>query len=203
MAGMAYQRAPHSAQGKATAPKGQPAKPEQKRGLKERLHSLPQAAGIALLILLLALSVPAGNFRALQNAAPKDFTRSREVVSILEDRADAARNILAVARRCGLSAADIAAAEAAVAALEEADSAREVSRADQALMQAASLLTTAQLSGEDARSMLAAADDFAEQGSFLRQQARDYNKKAEKALRLYDRLPAKALLREPEIYEGI
>ena len=48
-----------------------------------------------------------------------------------------------------------------------------------------------------------AADSFAEQGSFLRQEARTYNKKAEKADRLYDRLPTKFLLTEPDMYEGI
>ena len=48
-----------------------------------------------------------------------------------------------------------------------------------------------------------AADDFAEQGSFLRQEARSFNEKAEKAEKLYDRLPAKFLLAEPDMYEGI
>lgn len=207
MAGMAYQRAPQSAKERASAPGGRAAKTQKPRkengGLMDRLHRLPQAAGIAILALLLAVSVPLGNWRALENAAPKDFLRNREVVSILEDRADAAENILSVARRTGLSEADIRAAELAVQALSQAKTVREVSRADQALMQAVSLLTTAQLAGEDARSMLAAADDFAEQGSFLRQQARDYNRQAEKALRLYDGLPAKAMLAEPELYEGV
>ena len=51
--------------------------------------------------------------------------------------------------------------------------------------------------------MTAAADDFAELGSFLRQQARAYNEKAEKAMALYEKLPVKALLREPDLYEGV
>ena len=111
MAGMAYQHAPR--QGKAAAPKGQAKKPEQEGSLKERLHRLPQAAGIALLVLLLALSVPVGNYRALKNASPRDFAANREVVSIIEDRIDAAENILSVAGRCALSAADIDAARQA------------------------------------------------------------------------------------------
>ena len=201
MAGMAYQCAPQ--QGKAAAPKEQAKKPEQEGSLKERLHRLPQAAGIALLVLLLALSVPVGNYRTLKNASPRDFAANREVVSIIEDRIDAAENILSVAGRCALSAADIDAARQAAQQLGEAKTARDISRADQQLMKAVSSLTTAELAGEDARSMTAAADDFAELGSFLRQQARAYNEKAEKAMALYEKLPAKALLREPDLYEGV
>ena len=51
--------------------------------------------------------------------------------------------------------------------------------------------------------MLRAADDFAEQGSFLRQEARAYNKQAEKAEALYEKLPTKFVLPEPDVYEGV
>ena len=51
--------------------------------------------------------------------------------------------------------------------------------------------------------VLRAADTFAEQGSFLRQEARAYNEKAEKAERLYEKLPTKFVLPEPDVYEGI
>ena len=68
---------------------------------------------------------------------------------------------------------------------------------------AVSRLTTAQLAGEDARSMMRAADDFAETGSFLRQEARSFNEQAEKAEALYEKLPTKFLLAEPDVYEGL
>ena len=42
----------------------------------------------------------------------------------------------------------------------------------------------------DERSMLRAADDFAEQGSFLRQEARSFNQKAEKAEKTAEKKPA-------------
>ena len=48
-----------------------------------------------------------------------------------------------------------------------------------------------------------AADTFAEQGSFLRQEARAYNQKAEKAEKLYEKLPTRFLLSQPDMYEGI
>ena len=157
---------------------------EKKQSLKERLHHLPVAAGAAIMAVLLVVSLFAGNFRALQKVTPKDFIRQGDVKSIIEDRIDAANNVISVASRVGLG--DTQAVSNAINALEKAKSAREISRADQQLTAAVSRLTTAQLSGEDARSMMRAADDFAEMGSFLRQEARNYNQKAEKVEKLYE-----------------
>ena len=170
-------------------------------GLKERLHSLPQAAGIAIMAALLVVSRFAGNFRALQMASPKAFLRQGDVKSIVEDRIDAAMNVASVADRLGLG--DVQTIYNAAEALEEAKTARAISRVDQVLTAAVSRFTTAELSGEDARSILRAADDFAEMGSFLRQEARAYNEKAEKAEKLYERLPTRFVLPEPDMYEGI
>lgn len=171
------------------------------QSLKERLYNLPVAAGVAIMAALLVVSLFVGNFRALQNAAPKDFIRQGDVKSILEDRIDAAQNVVSVAARAGLDGAQ--AVDNAINALEKAKSAREISRADQELTAAVSRMTTAQLSGEEARNMLRAADDFAEMGSFLRQEARSFNEKAEKAEKLYDMLPTKFILPEPDMYEGM
>lgn len=171
------------------------------QSLKERLYHLPVAAGVAIMAVLLVVSLFAGNFRALQKAAPKDFIRQGDVKSIIEERIDAANNVVTVAERAGLDGTqDVA---NAINALESAKSAREISRADQQLTAAVSRLTTAQLSSEDARSMQQAADDFAEQGSFLRQEARSFNEKAQKAEKLYDKLPTKFILAEPDMYEGV
>ena len=174
----------------------------QKRGdIKEALYNLPVAAGVAIMALLLVVSLFVGNFRALQKVTPKDFIRQGDVKSIIEDRIDAANNVMTVASRVGLDGTQ--AVDNAINALEKAKSAREISRADQQLTAAVSRLTTAQLSGEEARNMLRAADDFAEMGSFLRQEARSFNEKAEKAEKLYDKLPTKFLLAEPDMYEGV
>ena len=172
-------------------------------GLKEKLHNLPLAAGVGLMAVLLVISLFVGNFRALQKASPKDFMRWGDVDAIVEERIDAAQNILTVAARAELNANAIHAAEGAVKALEEANSAREISRADQDLAAAISMLTTAELSGEEARNMMSAADAFAEYGSFLRQEARAYNEKAQKAEALYEKLPTKFILPEPDVYEGV
>ena len=203
MAAMAAQQAQHKAEKEipAGAPKNRQAPQKESGNLKEKLYALPQAAGIAIMMAMLVLSLFIGNFRALQNATPKAFVRQGDVKSIVEDRIDAAMNVASVADRLGLD--EVQTVYNAAEALEEAKSAREISRADQQLASAVSRLTTAPLSGEDARSMMRAADDFAEMGSFLRQEARAYNEKAEKAEKLYEKLPTRFVLPEPDMYEGI
>ncbi len=202
MAAMAAQQAPIEKETpRQNAPKKQNVPEKEKAGLKETLYSLPQAAGVAIMALLLIVSLFVGNFRALQNATPKAFLRQGDVKSIVEDRIDAAMNVATVAQRLGLG--DVQTVYNAAEALEEAKTARDISRADQDLTAAVSRFTTAELSGEDARSMQRAADDFAEMGSFLRQEARAYNEKAEKTEKLYDSLPTKFVLPEPDMYEGI
>lgn len=173
---------------------------------KEKLYRLPRAAGIAILAALLVVSLFVGNLRALQNATPTAFLRQGDVKSIVEDRIDAAQNAQTVAQRAGLDAALLDAVDNAVRSMESAKTAREISRADQALSAAVSEMIDQAgdaLGGENLTMLTRAADSFAEQGSFLRQEARAYNKKAEKADRLYDRLPTKFLLTEPDMYEGI
>lgn len=202
MAAAAAQQAPDKRAPQGNRAKKQPVRsPEKKTGAG--IRDLPLAAGIAVMALAIVLALPAGNFRALQKAAPGDFIRQGDVQSIIEDRVDAGENILSVARRVGMSEAEIDAAAQALAAFEEAKGARAISRADQALAAAMAELTAAELDGEDARSMLRAADTFAEQGSFLRQEARAYNEKAEKAEKLYEKLPMKFILSRPDVYEGI
>jgi len=167
---------------------------------------LPQAAGIAILCVLLALSLPVGNFRALQNATPGAFIRQGDVRSIVEDRVSAAGNACAVAGRASISDALVDEVRLAADELSEAKTAKEISRADQRLTSAMSAMTVAAsdaLDAENQRMLASAADDFAEQGSFLRQEARAFNEKAEKAEALYEKLPMKFMLAEPDVYEGI
>ena len=205
MAAMAAQQTQHNAEKKAPAgaPKNQHAPQQENGSLREKLYALPQAAGIAIMIATLVLSLFIGNFRALQNATPKDFIRQGDVSSIMEDRIDSAENVLTIARRAGVDDSLILEAENAIDALEAAKTAREISRANQALTGAVSELAAAENLGQDEAYMRRAADEFAELGSFLRQEARAYNEKAEKAVRLYDKLPTKFMLSHPDVYEGI
>jgi len=202
MAATAAQKAPERNQNKHGAPSASDGQTH-KRGFKERLHDLPQAAGVAIMAVLLVLALFVGNFRALQSATPKDFIRQGDVQSIIEDRIDAAENVLTIARRQGLDDRLILEAENAAEALEEAKTARDISRVNQTLTAAVSELTVAENLGQDAAYMQRAADEFAELGSFLRQEARAYNEKAKKAERLYEMLPTKFVLPQVDVYEGI
>lgn len=200
MAAAAQQYAPRKNTQQPRAPRQQ----EKQPGLKDRLHALPLWAGMAAMIALLVLSLFVGNFRALQNAAPKDFLRWGDVDAIVEQRIAQAGNIVTVAERAGLDERLIFDVSNAMEQLEEAKSALEISRADQALTAAAAELTTADIFDSETRSsMQRAADNFAEQGSFLRQEGRSFNQEAVKARDLYESLPTKFLLPLPDIYEGI
>ena len=176
---------------------------EKRSGIKEKLHALPMAAGVAAMALLLVLSLFVGNFRALQRATPNAFYWQGDVEYIVEQRIAQAGNAVTVAKRAGLNDQLILDVMNAINGMEAARTAREISRADQQLTAAVSELTTAPLSGEEAKNMLRAADNFAEQGSFLKQEAREFNRRAEKAEKLYASLPTKFLLTQPDVYEGI
>ena len=201
MPAAAAQKAPNMNQNEK--PMGFESSKQEKRGFKEKLHDLPRLAGIAIMAVLLVLALFVGNFRALQNATPKDFIRQGDVRSIMEDRIDSAENVLTIARRAGFDDSMILEAENAIDALEAAKTAREISRANQKLTGAVSELAAADNLGQDETYMRRAADEFAELGSFLRQEARAYNEKAEKAVRLYEKLPTKFMLSQPDIYEGL
>ena len=168
-----------------SAPKQAQGNPQQQKQPKQEapkgLAALPQGAGVAALVVMLALALPIGNFRALQNATPQAFIRQGDSQTTLDD------------------------VSSAIKAMQSAKTARDISRADQQLTVAVSqLVDDANLtSAEDERMLTRAADTFAEQGSFLRQEARSYNQKAEKAEKLYEKLPTKFLLAQPDMYEGI
>ena len=86
-----------------SAPKQAQGNPQQQKQPKQEapkgLAALPQGAGVAALVVMLALALPIGNFRALQNATPQAFIRQGDVKSIVEDRISAAQNAVTVAQR--------------------------------------------------------------------------------------------------------
>ena len=198
----ATRQAPAQAPQRASA--NTPKRGEEKKG--RPLAGLSQAAGAAIMVVLLVASLFVGNFRALQRATPKAFLRQGDVASIIEDRLDAAGNAQMVAMRAQLDALLTDPVTEAITALEQAKTAREISRADQKLTAAVSEMVAEakdRLDSENRTMLQSAADDFAEQGSFLRQEARSFNQQAEKAEALYEKLPTKFLLAQPDVYEGI
>lgn len=198
----ATRQAPAQAPQRASA--NTPKRGEEKKG--RPLAGLSQAAGAVIMAVLLVASLFVGNFRALQRATPKAFLRQGDVASIIEDRLDAAGNAQMVAMRAQLDALLTDPVTDAIEALEQAKTARDISRADQKLTAAVSEMVAEakdRLDSENRTMLQSAADDFAEQGSFLRQEARSFNQQAEKAEALYEKLPTKFLLAQPDVYEGI
>ena len=168
--------------------------------------TIPVAAGVPIMAVLLVISLFVGNMRALQNASPASFLKTGEVRSIVEDRAAAAQNAETVARRASLDTSLFQAVDSAVKSFREAKTARDLSRADQSLTAAVSEMTTEakrELGSEDQRVLTKAMDTFTEQGNFLRQEARAFNTKADRAAALYETLPTRALLARPDGYEGL
>ena len=168
--------------------------------------TLPVAPGAAIMVLLLIVSLFVGNLRALQNATPSAFLRTGDVSAIVEDRASAAVNAEKVARRAEVDAGLYQAVDSAVKDFKAAKTARELSRADQKLTSAVSEMTVEAkrvLDAEDQRMLTRALDTFTEQGNFLRQEARAFNTKADRAVNLYKTLPTAFLLPKPDQYEGL
>ena len=125
MPAYATQTAPKQTQNSQQQPKKQ--KPEAPKGLA----ALPQSAGIAALVVMVALALPIGNFRALQNATPQAFIRQGDVKSIVEDRISAAQNAVTVAQRSSVSQTTLEDVNNAIKAMQSAKTARDISRADQ------------------------------------------------------------------------
>ena len=203
---MAAQHAPQQApKGTGTAADAS-AKRQEKRGAMQRLHDLPQAAGVITLVLMLVAALFVGNARAFFRVSPGAFLKQGDVASIIEDRLDAAGNALTVASRSDISQTMLDNVREAMDAMEQAHTAREISRSDQRLTSAVSEMVaeaSKELEGENLTMITRAADDFAEQGSFLRQEARTYNEQALEAEALYEKLPTAFILPEPDVYEGI
>ena len=134
MPAYATQTAPKQTQNSQQQPKKQ--KPEAPKGLA----ALPQSAGIAALVVMVALALPIGNFRALQNATPQAFIRQGDVKSIVEDRISAAQNAVTVAQRSSVNQTTLEDVNNAIKAMQSAKTARDISRADQQLTVAVSQL---------------------------------------------------------------
>ncbi|MBQ9010479.1 MAG: hypothetical protein IJ088_14300 [Clostridia bacterium] len=168
--------------------------------------TLPVAPGVVIMVLLLVVSLFVGNMRALQNVTPASFLKTGNVSSIVEDRASAAQNAETVARRASLDESLYQAVDSAVKEFRSAKTARDLSRADQDLTAAVSEMTAEAKQGldtENQRVLTRAIDSFTEQGSFLRQEGRAFNEKANKAIALYEKLPTAFLLPRPDRYEGL
>lgn len=166
------------------------------------LEKIPYAAGIALCVIILCVSLVVGNARALSEATSRAM-EEWDVSEYISGRVGKASNLLPLCERNDVSVELTAALEEAIDALEKV-SESDVSRViagNQQLETAAGNVSAALLSGDlssaDEKALSRTMDDFREEGNFLRQQAREYNREAAEALELYNKLPTKFLLPQP------
>lgn len=170
--------------------------------ITQLLAKIPYALGIVLCVGILALSLVTGNARAL-NKANSSAMKAWQVTSYTQDRVGKAKNLLKLCERYTISEELVTALNDAVADMGSAKGVRGVTEANSTLQTAASNVSSALLSGNlssgDEKSLKNTMDDFNEQNNFIRQQARTYNEKAQKALDVYNSLPTKFLLKAPEV----
>ena len=201
MAAQAVQSAPVQ----KTEQTGKQQSGQKKTETPKGLAALPRTAGIGIMAVMLVASLFVGNMRALQSVTPAAFL-DNEVRTIVEERVTDANNAVTVARRAALDESVYTAVTEAGKTLSAAKTAREISRASEALQTAVTNMTsqaTGLLSTQDQKLLTGAIDEFTQEGSFLRQEARTYNAKAEKAVALYNSLPTRFVLSEPDYYEGL
>ena len=175
-----------------------------KAQVRNQAPKITQGVGIAIMVVLLAVSLAVGNGRALSKATPKAFLRQGDVAALLQERVNGAKNAETVSKRADLETTIYTAVDTAASALTAAKTAREVSRADQQLSTAVGDMVSAASGYLGQNSDLTRAmDTYNDAGNMLRQEARAYNQAADRAKKVYDALPLRFLFSEPDYYEGI
>ena len=166
---------------------------------------VPHTLGIAVMVVLLVLSLIVGNIRALQNATPPSFLKQGDVATIIDQRSASAGNVAKVLEQFSTSKTELDAIRGKADELKKAKTARSISIVNQELQAMVSDAVGGATGGtsENQRMLSRAADNFTEEGNFLRQEGMQYNQKAEKARKVYDGLLMKFMLPQPDVYEGL
>ena len=195
--------------------------PTDRRTLYQSLHLMPAWMGMLMGLLLLLISIPAGNWQALDrqvsaarrvwdgltidgSKVPKEEQLSME--DILAGRVADAANLLTVMRRYPNAAGEERATlEAARNGMRSAGEPGQIGAANVTLQEAmkaavAALYDQANLTGEDDQLVRQVVDDFNDHGRKLRVRVRDYDRVMQKALDAYDTLPTRALFPKPELF---
>ncbi len=180
---------------------------QQRRTLYQRLHLLSLPVGILLGILLFLISIPIGNGRelfSLTSAAQKQW----KVQPFIDGRVAQVENLVTVAERyTGIDASMMQELREAQAQMKHARNSGVVvvSAADRRLQAAFTSMIGAleqggQLTREDKQLIVGIIDAYNEQGTKLGLQAREYNRLAQLAINLYEKLPTRWLFPKPAIY---
>lgn len=173
----------------------------------QKLHEMPQLAGIALMVIILVLSVLVGNWRTLFNLE-REAEKSLDIGEFVEERIAQASNLLTIAGRYSdISAQNVQALQNAQQGLREAKGATQISEADASLQDSflvvQSALNRQPLSDMDKDLLQGVVDNFYGAGNRMRQRGKEYNLLIDHAKRVWRMLPFRFLLGEPQGYLGI
>lgn len=173
--------------------------------MKEKLNSLPKAAGIAILVVCILSGVTLGNGNAL-SSAQREANRSLPAVQeILSERGGKASNLITLCERY-LPGSDVTAQlKAARDAVSSAQSAEEMYDANLLLSGTAEAayiaLDQAGLSDTDKRLLTGAMDELRSSQLQLERDAENYNDEIDNAIDVYRKLPTRFLHQEPRGFE--
>jgi len=192
-----------------------------RRTIYQRLHLISLGKGICIALALVLLSVPLGNWRALQSKLDEarrvwdglevdgkkiPAAQQTPISQIIEGRAAAASNLLTIMKRYpGAAVAEREALERARNAMRGAGDPASAERANEALSACVSegmdaLFAQTNISDDDHAWLEQVAASFNEQGRKLFIRARDYNRQMQKAIDAYDEMPASALFARPALF---
>jgi len=197
-------------------------KDTEKPTLYKRLHLLSFSKGLLIALVLIAISVPIGNRKALTSrleaaqrvwhglevdSKPIPENQRVSIEQLLKSCADAAANLITLMKNYPDAAvAERTALERARDAMRAAGNPASAVRADydlfvcfQNAMDA--LLDQAHITGEEFELLDGVVASFNAGRRQLALRARDYDRQQQKAIDTYNELPARALFAKPELYE--
>ena len=195
-----------------------------RKTLYQRLHLVSFGKGLLIALVLIALSLPVGNWQAL-NAKLEAAQRTWEglevdnkpipadqqvlISRLIKERADAATNLLTLMNNYpNVGVEQRQALERARDAMRAASDPASTARADHDLFASFqeamdALISQTTITPEHYELLDAARVAFNEQGRKLTIRARDFDRQMQKAIDTYNDLPTRRLFARPELYESI
>ena len=173
--------------------------------MKEKLNKLPQAAGIAILVVCIFGGVALGNGNALRSATREANRSLPAVEQILSERTGKASNLVTLCERYipqSDATAQLKAARDAVSAARSAEEMYDANLRLSGAVEAAHIaLNQAEMTDTDKKLLIGVLDELLSSQLQLERESRNYNEKIDKAVSVYHKLPTQFLHEEPKGFE--
>lgn len=171
----------------------------------KKLKQMPVPVAVLIMVLCIVAGVAFGNGNALRDAGKVPTQLLAEVSALASTSANEALNLVPVAKRSNVPAAQISELEGAASAVKSAKGARDMATA-QARLDAAVAAVEEQIrltaTGDDAKYATGAKDNYENAKRILGRQVAAYNASALEAEKLHATLPFGWLVgRAPEVYQ--